>query len=252
MLGASESLPVIFNLSGCYDRQDFWKGQETIALSLRGLEESSFFCGESAERKLREVIEGLPEEGIHFIDSGDYHYISLFFLERIKTPFTLIQIDHHSDCRDSVFGAGLLSCGGWVAQALRSVPNLQKVWLIGPGNEDGMLEELSADSRICVVPEDRIQAFTESLPFSDRTMPVYISLDKDVLSPEDAATDWSQGGLRLDGLTTLLHALFSNYHVCGFDVCGEALPDDDAPAHRRNNEANRRILAEWRNQRRNQ
>lgn len=76
-----------------------------------------------------EKLETMPA-GIHFIDSGNYHYMSLFFLERIPTDFTLLLIDNHTDMNENAFG-DILSCGNWVRKALETLPHLKKVVMLG-------------------------------------------------------------------------------------------------------------------------
>src|SRR5690606_21987523 len=59
------------------------------------------------------------------------------------------------------------------------------------------------------------------------TREVYISIDKDVLHPSEAATNWDQGNMKLDELIDLLVFIYENKKVCGIDICGEQAP---APA----------------------
>ena len=56
--------------------------------------------------------------GIHFIDSGDYHYISKIMTDFIKEPFTLVLIDHHTDMQDASLGGDILSCGNWAKKGI--------------------------------------------------------------------------------------------------------------------------------------
>ena len=51
-------------------------------------------------------------------------------MEKIDMPFRLILFDNHTDMQPPAFG-GLLSCGGWAAEALEKLPHLQEVILIG-------------------------------------------------------------------------------------------------------------------------
>ena len=55
-------------------------------------------------------------------------------MEKIDIPFRLILFDNHTDMQPPAFG-GLLSCGGWAAEALEKLPHLQEVILIGPDQE---------------------------------------------------------------------------------------------------------------------
>ena len=70
------------------------------------------------------------------------------------------------------------------------------------------------------------------------TLPLYISIDKDVLCPDDAQTTWSQGDMKLttllSGVKTVLEcAKKTGGEIVGVDICGEA---DVEAAHE--NEAN--------------
>ncbi len=53
------------------------------------------------------------------------------------------------------------------------------------------------------------------------TKHVYISIDKDVLRPQDAQTNWDQGTMSLQMLLIYIDYLFRYKHVLGVDVCGE-------------------------------
>ena len=55
----------------------------------------------------------------------------------------------------------------------------------------------------------------------------YISIDKDVLSPEYAVTNWDQGSMSLKELEKLLYIILLHHPVLGMDICGEFLPDSD-------------------------
>jgi len=169
-------------------------------IDLGGLEGCCCYCDDSAAELIRASIAGLGPEGIHWIDTGDYHYISLFWMEKIREPFSLVLFDNHPDDMEPAFGAELLSCGGWVGTARRTLPLL----------EESLWNRI--DSR-----ED---------------LPVYLSIDIDVLSEEYASTDWSQGEMTLDELTSALEKLLSTRRVIGIDICGGlstekgALPKD--------------------------
>lgn len=53
------------------------------------------------------------------------------------------------------------------------------------------------------------------------TEAIWITVDKDVLASEDAATNWDQGGMRLTHLLQALRALAARKRIIGIDVCGE-------------------------------
>jgi hypothetical protein len=55
------------------------------------------------------------------------------------------------------------------------------------------------------------------------TEAVYVSVDKDVLRPEDAVTGWTQGRMMLDELLCALRVLMAEKVVVGMDITGEAV-----------------------------
>lgn len=177
--------------SGMYSDEDFFPdGAEIVDFSdLGGV---TCYCDPESERSIREALSGEPANAIHWIDSGDYHYVTLFYLEKISEPFALVLIDNHSDDQACAFDAGCLSCGSWVARARETLPRmLETHWM-----KDG------------------------AVPESGTGLPVYISIDKDVLSEEYYRTDWDQGKMTLPGLMKALELLFHSRRVLGVDICG--------------------------------
>ena len=70
-------------------------------------------------------------------------------------------------------------------------------------------------------------------------LPLYISLDKDVLSEEVLSTNWDQGSMREEELTLILKELCKTRRIIAFDICGEDLPDEPC---KNNLEFNRRMI----------
>jgi len=66
-------------------------------------------------------------------------------------------------------------------------------------------------------PADIVRAIRSSVP--DR--PLYISVDKDVLDPENAATDWDQGSMTLRQLLDVIRELKRVRPIEGADICVE-------------------------------
>ena len=54
-----------------------------------------------------------------------------------------------------------------------------------------------------------------------RQYPLYISIDKDVLSQNVIQTDWDQGSMQLMEFKILLAYLFKNSQTIGIDICRE-------------------------------
>ena len=52
-------------------------------------------------------------------------------------------------------------------------------------------------------------------------VPLYISIDKDVLSEQYSETNWNQGELTLGMLEHMLQYFLERASVYGIDICGE-------------------------------
>lgn len=173
-----------------------------IFADFSALEGTNCYCSEDSARAIRERIAGLPLHAVHAIGTGDYHYISLFWLERIGEPFQLVLFDHHPDDQAGAFDGGLLSCGSWVREA-RRLPMLRADRWIRDAEDFPALAEL---------PD----------------LPVYLSIDLDVLSEEYARTDWDQGRMTLEELKGALRAVIGARRIIGVDLCGGNTPEKGA------------------------
>lgn len=206
---------------------------------------------------LRERLEAVwPEEPtLIFYGSGDFHHLCALFLGLVEEPVTVIQFDNHPDWTSF---PKTLNCGSWVNRALE-LAHVEKVVTIGPAADDFIRPErkhanLQAirDGRLEVHPwraapsrirgaavdgpgcrtEDRtlvwnqlaemdFEAFIEDL---DERLPhtaIWVTLDKDVLGPREAVTNWDQSELSLDMITAAIRKLGRSRRVLGIDVCGD-------------------------------
>ncbi len=174
---------------------------EVIPSDFSALEGTNCYCSEESAAQIRRAISGLPLSAVHMIGTGDYHYITLFWLERIREPFSLVLFDNHPDDQPSAFSPDTLSCGSWVAEA-RKLP-----YCIGTHRLPGACGETAGQ-------------------------PVYISIDLDVLSRDYARTDWDQGTMTLDELVGYILEIKKAARIIGVDICGGltiqkgASPDD--------------------------
>lgn len=244
------------NFSGIYKQQQFWQTgeiQRNISwVEVQELPGSNCYCDGDAMETLRQKLEEFDADGIHFIDSGNYHYMSRIWLEKLNTPFRLVVFDNHTDMQPPAFG-GLLSCGGWVAASLEELPLLKEVLLVGPDQEafdqtEPVLREkvrfLSREKLGEMTPEEKVSFFEELTA----ELPTYLSVDKDVLCPEEASTTWSQGEMTLEELCQFVKILLEKQDILGMDVCGECDPDACEGDHL-NDLANRKLLELWRKER---
>ncbi len=233
--------------------------------------------------------EDLP--AITLIGSGDFHHLTLALLARLTTPFNLLVLDKHPDW---MRGLPFLHCGTWLYHAAR-LPNVQRIFHLGGDIDfDNGFRWLAPWSllrsgKIVVMPavrtyqrgqwagvpnpplrqdgsfsRTRCLGLLQQYRFELARFPLYISVDKDVLTSEDAIVNWDSGHLHLDELTTVLETFLhaARGRIAGFDTVGDwspvickglfrksfhwtehpSLSIDPAEATRRNEAVNRRLL----------
>jgi hypothetical protein len=190
-----------------------------------------------------------------FYGSGDFHHVTLALLRRLTRPCNLLVIDNHPDWMG---GVPVLHCGTWLHHALR-LPHIHRVFHVGGDvdfdNAYRWLAPWSAlrSGRLTVLPAVRhyrrgawsgvpheplrsapdkpLRAFrlAELLAPYRRELadlPLYISLDKDVLRAEDAAVNWDSGHLHLPEVIALLDGFV---HACGRRLAGLDVVGDWSP-----------------------
>ena len=173
------------------------------------IQETDMYCSKNAYEKIWGRIEPYGIQGIHYIDSGNYHYISKIITDHIDEPFGLVMYDHHTDMQMPMVPE-MMSCGDWAGQALSQNKNLRQLVIVGPpesdieqtlesysGSQSGRLLTFSAEDLHGDLLENKLKLIRTDLP-------LYISIDKDVLGPEYTETNWSQGDMSIDGLERLL------------------------------------------------
>lgn len=202
------------------------------------------------------------EPHLCFMGSGDFHHITSlllpFALEKQDGPVTLIHFDNHPDWVH--FGGGV-SCGSWVNHVVVH-PKIAKVITIGVCSKDlwrpnwkGANLDLLATGKLELFPyqhaPSRVRhdygagasytqknnhlhwhtitdmgevAFVGMLLSRIETKNVYITVDKDVLTREDAETNWDQGQMKLPLLLELLRRIGEQHTIVGADVNGDYSP----------------------------
>ena len=219
---------VVMDFSGVYDMENLSHDGRFKWIDCRHLSGTDYYCDNEGKDALVEIIGRCPVSGIHFIDSGNYHYVTKFWVDRIHEPFILVVFDHHPDMQPPLF-EHILSCGSWVKDVLDSNLNCRKTVIVGASEElirsvphgyEGRVHFYSDND---LNHEESWKRFSQEL-FSE---PVYISIDKDVLSPEYAVTNWDQGSMSLKELEKLLYIILLHHPVLGMDICGEFMPDSN-------------------------
>lgn len=166
---------------------------EHCVLDVSSLEGTNAFCSADNFPVIRKMAGKLPLRAAHNIGNGNYHYLTLFFLERIERDFALLYFDNHPDNQDDAFDAGMLSCGNWVKQAVEALPHLRAVRWTNSSESIGNLPD---------------------------NLPVYISIDLDVLGVQFIHTVWDQGTMTPQMLKSGLAEAIRSHEVLGADICG--------------------------------
>lgn len=197
-----------------------------------------------AARRLPAFVPG----ELTFVGSGDFHHLTALLLRRLDRPVTLVHFDNHPDW---VRLPPAWHCGSWINRALE-LPQIAKVVTLGPCSDDLDWPQLKGGNwpaltqgRIALFPwrhppsrllgrpahrwtelsgladpEDWLRGLFAGLP----TDAVWVSIDKDVLAPQQAATNWDQGGMSLEFLESALRILAGQRHIVGADICGDYSP----------------------------
>ena len=251
----------VFNFTGVYELESFYrqdKGSYLCDLSadivdMKGISGTNCFCDDQARDEIRNIIteKGISSKGIHFIDNGNYHYMSAILLDQVKEPFTLVVLDHHPDMQAPAFG-DILSCGGWVLDVIERNEFVRDIHVIGA--DAGLIDKLDAETRARAHfhdfsndPQGRgLRFIFEELSKSE--FPVYLSIDKDVLSRDGLVTNWDQGEMCIDDMLSFVRELQAKCQIIGIDVCGECALEQEGIAVdaeiKRNDEFNIKLLNE--------
>jgi arginase family enzyme len=195
---------------------------------------------------------------VTMIGSGDYHHLAVALIEQAREPVTVVHFDNHPDW---VRWAPRWHCGSWVNQALK-LPQVARVVTLGPCSDDlvrpglkgGNLAALGA-GRIALFPwrhapsrvfhrvadgaghryEDG-HLFWNNLAGRGvernlamilpviQTEAIWLTIDKDVLSLDEALTNWDQGQMSVDAVAELIAAIAARRRLVGADICGEFSP----------------------------
>lgn len=209
----------VLNFTGCVPKS-FADAAGISFLDFSGLSGTHLFLDPEAGETIRRKIAPFGAHGIHFIDTGDYHYLSKLTAETAGCPFVLVLADHHTDMQEGAFGTAL-SCGDWAGALLRENKAAGCI-LIGPPGES--IRKIPEDIRSKVLPLQRECKDADWNRAADfcKKLPVYISIDRDILRPDVFRTDWDQGDFSMEELSSLLLGVVGARRcgVIGIDICG--------------------------------
>jgi hypothetical protein len=199
---------------------------------------------------------GRPD--IVLLGSGDYHHLTPALLARLEQTVVVVHFDNHPDW---AWTFPARHCGSWVHAAL-ALGQVERVVTLGCCSDDlgkpdraGVNLAALRSGRLVMRPWSHPPTRLGRLPMPvpghrvdegwlhwsnlaeadwDTALgdlfdqiagrPVWISLDKDVLAPAVAATNWDQGRMPLAFLERALAALLDQSEVLGIDMCGDWSP----------------------------
>lgn len=190
------------------------------------------YCTTEAENEIIKRTGQYGISGIHFIDSGNYHYISKINTDRIDYDFSLVLYDHHTDMQKPML-EGMTSCGDWAGQVLEQNKNLIQLILVGPTEEDIKNIDLKNKDKLITFSQEELRnnCGREKLEKIKTDVPFYISIDKDILDKHYIETNWSQGHMSLSMLEHLLEFFLKDKKIIGIDICGECQMDLPFPKY---------------------
>jgi hypothetical protein len=189
-----------------------------------------------------------------FFGSGDFHHLTALFLELHAEPLAVIHFDNHPDW----VRYPTINCGSWVNLALK-FGHVTKVVTIGPCSSDLQFPELKfanlralRDGRLDIYPwrseptalwgapvstpsattadglltwrnlaAENWNDFLDELTGGLTARALWITIDKDVLLPAEAFTNWDQGEMAVDHIIAAVQRLAASFKIVGIDVCGD-------------------------------
>lgn len=192
---------------------------------------------------------------VNFLGSGDFHHLAVPLIARAPGPLVVVHFDNHPDW---VARPPAWHCGSWVNRAL-ALPNVARVVTIGPCAADLAWPDLKGGNRRALA-EGRHEVFAwrrdptwalgrwgsgpghrqrgrrliwrnvggaawpgflDELTARLTGAALWLSIDKDVLAPSAAVTNWDQGEMSLDHLTMAIRQLARAGRILGADICGD-------------------------------
>ena len=180
------------------------------------------------------------------VGSGDFHHLSGLWVRQMTAPFVLLSFDNHPDWDTR---PPYWCCGTWINRALES-SLLQRAVIWGCANfelnpphrwfanhralRSRRLEIWPWSERLsCSAqkrwPGIRASDWRERFSRFARTLsgsPVYITVDLDCLTEQEATTDWEQGLFTAQDIAWALQEVRSATEVAGGDLCGAHSPQE--------------------------
>jgi len=171
--------------------------------------------------------------------SGDFHHLSALWMRQFQEPFTLLSFDNHPDwdVRPPKW-----SCGAWINRALEN-PRITDVGIWGCGNFECNLpwrffgnRRAAKTHRLLVYPWRKQEVWYPAYfnPITPQTWraqflewlegrhdhKIYVTIDMDCLTSNEAATNWENGQFNCDDLIWAFGKVREKAEIIGGDLCG--------------------------------
>ncbi len=216
-------------------------------------------CSFSRFRKFEHALAGWTgsvadlDPGLTFCGSGDFHHVSLALIRRLQMPINLVVLDNHPDW---MRGVPFIHCGTWLYHAAQ-LPQVRRIYHFGGDVDfDNSYRwmapwQLLHSEKMVVFPArrcfsrgawnkitnlplkqgdgswltlSRLQQILKGHRADLASYPLYISLDKDVMTADEAPVNWDSGHLSLAEVLLLIRELGEATEVAGMDVVGDWSP----------------------------
>lgn len=212
----------ILDFDEVYSTQTYFKKAHYKRINLSDIRNANRYCERKSLVSIDQRLKEYKDKGITFIGSGNYHYVTYLLMKEVKSPFTLVLFDHHTDMMDAPCES-LVTCGSWVLNSLENLPMLKKVVIIGTSEDLVKTIPKHLNKRVLILSEEvvgqaDIKRYIKAAVSTDN---IYVSIDKDVLEESEAITNWDQGHMKLMQLLNFIEFIASDKQICGIDVCGE-------------------------------
>jgi hypothetical protein len=125
-LTQTQSNHLILDFSHVYCDENIPRNDKLHWIHCSDIHECDLYCSDAAATEIHRRIDPYGTRGIHFLDSGNYHYVTKIMTDRIDEPFSLILFDHHTDMQSPMI-EGMISCGDWARSVLLDNPQLQQL-----------------------------------------------------------------------------------------------------------------------------
>ena len=235
---------LVVNFSNTYSRSVVDSLDNTDWIDCSDISGTNMYCTDEAAEEINKRLREYSPNGVHFIDSGNYHYMTEFFVDKLDCKFSLVLFDYHNDMQVPMIHS-FTSCGDWAREVLENNENLEQLILIGPSqkniNDIEGLPRDKFDKLVCISLQDlEKHVAEEKLELIKNDIPLYVSIDKDVLSRHYAKTNWSQGGMSVELLKRILNRFLVEHEIIGADICGEQSPYEPMPEFFEDREINKK------------